>query len=89
MTLRGGGVVLFISVDSSFSLPLTSSSLFNSSLKSSFSVSVTERGETFFILGGVKGVSREGNSTGLYSVEGSSDYESFDLFADTSENSVS
>ena len=37
----------------------------------------------------MKGVSREGNSTGLYSVEGSSDDESFDLFADKSEDSVS
>ena len=82
MRPRGG-------IDSIFSLSLTSSFSFNSSLESSFSVSVTERGETFFILGGVKGVSREGNGTGLYSVEGSSDDESFDLFADKSEDSVS
>ena len=58
-------------------------------MKLSFSVSVTEIGEIYFILGGVKGLSREGKGTGLYLVEGSSDNESFDLFVDKSEDSVS
>ena len=64
MRLQGGCFIYF--VDSSFSLLLFSSSLFNSSLKSSFSVSITEIGETVFILGEVKGLLSERNGTGLY-----------------------